>query len=488
MDAKKGFYKSLIFILLLVFSIVSVSAISDDLMIKVVPIDDDISIYEEAKFNISVVNTNDFQENVNIYSPNIDAWGIKIAPDSFFIDSGEKVNVILRALPKKAILPGAEYGIQLNVKGEESNSFEKIYAFVSVKSQEQLNREYLPVIKVDMPELNEIDITEPVLYDLKIENKNVRDITDLEIVFSSDVFNKAVDVDLGPLETKTFQFSLDAPSHTKPQKDNMIVAFRVGNQTVLSRSIDYEIISIEKQGIEQSSVSSLMKKEIKAKLSNEGNVDIEGIYRVPTNLLNYFFITGNAKSRLVYHDGLFKEYYVDLIGGENYDLLLTISYRSLLYILAAVLIIVTLYYLLRSPLIIHKSVVSIKTKEDSLSELKVLLHVKNRTRKTFDNIIVLDKIPKITEMGKEFALGTLKPTKVMNHDKKGTIAKWEIKSLDSYEERVLTYKLYSNLTIVGGLTLPMSILKFKRKGSSEKKVVSNKVRLLIQKFKGERKE
>jgi hypothetical protein len=146
-----------------------------------------------------------------------------------------------------------------------------------------------------------------------------------------------------------------------------------------------------------------------------------------------------------------------------------------------------LYYGFRSPLIIHKSVVSISLKEDSLSEMKVLLHVKNRTRKVFDNIVVLDKIPKITEIGKEFTLGTLRPTKIMNNEKKGTIARWDIKSLDSYEERVLTYKLYTNLTIVGGLTLPISILKFSSKSGREKKIVSNKVKLLIQKFKGEKK-
>ena len=475
--------------MLLLISLLSVVAVEDDgLYIKVKPINDEISIYEEASFNISIVNFNSYDDDINIYSPNIDAWSVKINPDSFEINPESKKNILLRLKPKSSIVPGAEYGIQLNVKGSESHTFEKIFAYVSVKSQDQINREYLPVISVEEKELGKLDITEPILYSFDIENKNVRDINNLEIMFQSDIFQKSVVVDLGPLEKKTIQVSFDVPLSTKPQKDNLVIALQVFNQTILSRSVNYEILAVEKQGLEQSSIKSLMKKEIVADLSNEGNVMLEAVYRVPTNILNYLFIHGNLDSRLISDNGFFKEYYIQLAPEESYNLKIDVSYRPILYLILVILILTVLYYLFRTPLTIHKSVVSITTVEDSLSELKVLLHIKNRSRRTFDNIIILDKIPKITEMGKEFSLGTLRPEKIMNHERKGTIARWSLKSLDSYEERVITYNLYSNLTIVGGLTLPMSILKFKRLGMREKKVVSNKVKLLIQKFKGEKKE
>ena len=173
--------------------------------------------------------------------------------------------------------------------------------------------------------------------------------------------------------------------------------------------------------------------------------------------------------------------------GESYSLTVVVSYRPIVYLIIALVVLITLYYLLRSPLVVRKSVSSIKTKEGSLSELKVLLHIKNRTKRNYEDLIVLDRIPKITEIGKEFEIGTIRPTKIMTHEKKGTIAKWEMNSLDSYEERVIAYKLYSNLNILGGLTLPIALLKYRIRGK-EKKASSNKIKLVIQNFKGDKKD
>lgn len=487
MDVRNSKYKVLIFFLLIT-SLLSVSALASNLDIRVVPIKDDISIYEEAVFEIVVTNFNNFDETISIYSPNIDVWSVKVIPSTYFLSPGERVNIPVRIMPKSSIIQGAEYGVQFNIRAVNSEKLERVHAFIGIKSQDQIAREYLPILALNLPELNEVDVTEQVLFNFEIENKNIRKIEDLSVVISSDVFNDFFKLNIGPLEKKEVQTVLNAPFTTRPQEGVLTVALNLGNQTLIKRTIDYEIIEVENQGVEQSSVKEILFTSTDVKLSNDGNVPITATYRVPTVLLDYFFIRGNMNSRLINDGGYFKEFYIELLPGERYDLFIVVSYRFLLYIIAGLLLLSLIYYTFRSPLTIHKSVVSISVKEDSLSEMKVLLHIKNRTRKVFDNIIVLDKIPKITEMGKEFSLGTLRPTKIMNHEKKGTIAKWELKALDSYEERVLTYKLYSNLTIVGGLTLPISILKFKSKIGREKKVVSNKVKLLIQKFKGEKKE
>jgi hypothetical protein len=54
--------------------------------------------------------------------------------------------------------------------------------------------------------------------------------------------------------------------------------------------------------------------------------------------------------------------------------------------------------------------------------------------------------------------------------------------LDSYEERVIVYKLFTNLKILGILTLPVAILKYRQPGGKEKAINSNKVNVVIKKL------
>ena len=108
-------------------------------------------------------------------------------------------------------------------------------------------------------------------------------------------------------------------------------------------------------------------------------------------------------------------------------------------------------------------------------ELKILLHVKNRSNGTIDEINITDTIPHIGEMDKEIQIGTIKPTGIAKH-KTGTIVKWNIVSLERFEERIITYRIRTKLSVLGGIVLPTARVKFKEKGR-EMVVRSNKLRL-----------
>jgi hypothetical protein len=479
-----------VFAFMLVFSSVIVTAQNDNLLIRINPIHDEISIYDEALFNISITNLDSYRDTVSIYSPNIDSWSIRINPDTISIGPNRTANIILRIKPKAVVSPGMEYGVQLNFKSSMTSGFKIVYAFVNVKTQEQINREYLPILGVDIPEIGVIDPTKQLVITVDLENKNVRDLKGLEMYMrSSNIFEQKAVTDLGPLQKKSVQFTPNIPSSTPAQKSNIIFTLRLDNNTILSRSVDYEIMGVEMQDYALESTYSFMMVTNYVTIMNKGNLKTIGEFKQPTNLLNYFFIRGDAKSKLTRINGRFyKQFYVELQPGDNYNLKMVVSYRPILYVIISLLILISLYYLFRSPIVIRKSVSSIIMKEGSLSELKILLHIKNRTKRNFDDLIILDRIPKITEIKKDFEMGTIKPTKVMMHDKKGTIVRWDINSLDCYEERVIAYKLFSNLNILGGLTLPLAMLKYPNIRGKEKKITSNRIKLVIQKFTGERKE
>ena len=68
-------------------------------------------------------------------------------------------------------------------------------------------------------------------------------------------------------------------------------------------------------------------------------------------------------------------------------------------------------------------------------------------------IEIVDKIPNIADLEKGLSIGTLHPTKILKHERKGTIIKWLIEQLDAGDERVISYKIKSHLSILGEFRL-----------------------------------
>jgi hypothetical protein len=91
---------------------------------------------------------------------------------------------------------------------------------------------------------------------------------------------------------------------------------------------------------------------------------------------------------------------------------------------------------------------------------------------------IIDKVPHIAEVLKDFEMGTLHPTKVLKHAKKGTLIKWEVKELDKFEERVLAYKIKSRLSVLGEFKLPVAVAKFSTLSGKERSTHSNSVSLI----------
>ncbi len=150
----------------------------------------------------------------------------------------------------------------------------------------------------------------------------------------------------------------------------------------------------------------------------------------------------------------------------------TTSYRSIVYVLAFVISILILMYVTRSPVKIRKGIAEIKTKEGGISSLKVILQVTSLVKKPIKNVTIVDYVPSIAHLEKEFIQGTLRPTKILKHEKKGTILKWEIGELGPKEDRLISYNISSKLSIIGSFRLPRAKVLIREK-NKEKHVYSN---------------
>ena len=149
----------------------------------------------------------------------------------------------------------------------------------------------------------------------------------------------------------------------------------------------------------------------------------------------------------------------------------------LLAILAAILVAsVVLYFVFRSPLILQKEAQIRGSSSDGVSELRIRLHVKNRSARSVNSLHVVDKVTSMADVVKEASLGTLQPSKIVRKPGHGTLVRWDIDSLDSFEERIITYTVKTKLKLIGDVYLPAAKVKFDHAGR-ERTAYSNEVNI-----------
>jgi hypothetical protein len=101
-----------------------------------------------------------------------------------------------------------------------------------------------------------------------------------------------------------------------------------------------------------------------------------------------------------------------------------------------------------------------------------MLDVINGTGKGLKDIKIIDIVPTIADIKKEFPEGTLKPSAILKHSSKGILLKWEIPELAPGEERLISYDIRTKLSILGSFTLPRAKVKYIKDGK-ESVVISN---------------
>ena len=99
----------------------------------------------------------------------------------------------------------------------------------------------------------------------------------------------------------------------------------------------------------------------------------------------------------------------------------------------------------------------IKRTTEGLSELKILIHLRNGKATTLENVRILDVLPNSLEPTNEF--GTLHPSKVQQGTR-GRRLIWEIGTLAPHEERIISYKVKSKVRLIGETNLPPSMIQY----------------------------
>jgi hypothetical protein len=469
-------FLSCLVVLLFVLS-VSVCAESS---IKVTNLKNNIAIGEKAKFKLEITNNAEEKQRYSIYSlQSGQGWNVDPYPlrDKIIeLLPGKSYSTTIQAEPLETFSPGIYY-VQISIASDLGEAYSKS---LKIYLSPEKPIDYLPSIKATIDMDEKINPKEAVSIKMFLENKNPLDLSDLKIKIQSEMpeFVKELSVNLPPLEKKTVEFTISPNKYQQPKDYTLFFVFEKNG----------EVAKIIEQKVEILSLLPDFKTEVKGETivlktfneliaTNEGNVLNTQTVKHPISLWKSLITISNGKTQKIEGER-YLTWEATLSPNESVALNFTTNYRILLYVLIVLIVGASFYFYVQSPLVISKEAITTRDGEDqdTLSEIKITLEVKNKTTKPIKEINITDLVPGIANVEKSLELGTLRPKEV-RHTKQGTKVIWSLAELDAHEHRLITYKVKAKLNIVGTFSLPRAIVDYKKGKKKIKKSYSNIFRL-----------
>jgi hypothetical protein len=305
--------------------------------------------------------------------------------------------------------------------------------------------------------------------ELGLANNLDRDLSNVDIYISSDIFEDQQTVSLfeGQERTVEFLFPIDNSVSPGDYTYNARVYFD-GNleETVAGTFSIQENLDIT--AYSKTETDFLFSKTTIVK-QNNGNSEVSESYSYSPGLIESWFSKYNIEPT---NSNEITGWTFNIEPGEEFTINITVDYRPVLIaLIVLILISIVSYFVFIKRVTMKKEVFKLKYSEDGLADFKVLLHVKNMTSKSIKDITVIDILPKIIKPTMDF--GTLHP-KGVERGQKGVRIMWKIDQLVSGEERIISYKVKPSMSVLGNLDLPAAVAKFKNINNRVNKIKSNR--------------
>lgn len=448
--------------------------------VKITSIKDKIILNESAEFNVAIQNYMDTDEEFTIKKTGYPFWDMYAKPlqnpITLNVPSNGTSSIKLFVDPLHITTVDTynlDVGVVLGRTGEER----KVPITIGIKSTASLIGEYKPTVLGSLgisPE--KIDPRNELTVKITLNNQNIIDYKNLTIKIDSNLFKDELYTPLGPQEEKTIEVTKKLDDMTTPQQDKVTVTVLKAQRVIVSPMIkEFEIkeYTVQEDIPEEKSFLKI-RKGVKV-MSN--NPDYKAIIKIETTQFKNLLLTTSPKADTIKENNQnYLIWEVVLDQDRTVEVYATENYRPILVIAVLLIIIIILYFVFRSPIIVRKSIANVVIKEGGVSEAKVIVRVKNRSSKQIANIEVLDNVPHIAHVEKELSIGSMQPHAVLKHPKKGIMIRWIIETLESGDERVLSYRMKSTLAILGEFNLPAANARCKL---GNRLIISNSNRVSV---------
>jgi len=450
--------------------------------VKVEALSNTILEDETANFRITINSESEIDDIIDVNFGLTNQWFISTKPISAEL-SGVRFNNQRRnsfdvQIKATALLPGGIYGVILDLKSQQYNFTKRIILPVYYNIYPQ-NMSAKTLIKIEKVSYNKtIDPRNEFVVLLDLRNFFASNEEDIVALVSSERFSLQTNFSIGSKQFKTITVSSSLDPFLQPHSGVMDVMLLKGKELVYSvEDLPYNVISYENLIENEREERYFLKTITNYTFTNTGNDVLKKTIKIPKSFFTGLF-TKTSDDYYIIKDseGRFLAFDKEILPDNSVSIMITQNYRFLFFSLLAISIGLILYFVLRNPIVVEKKAHVISTQEGGITELKVVLSIKNRSRRAVKNVSVTEFIPKITTLDRNFPLGNLEPSKIIDHENKGTIVKWSLPEVERFEERIVSYKLKSKLSIIGDFRLSPAYIRFydinfDRKGESNDVVI-----------------
>ena len=384
-------------------------------------------------------------------------------------EPGEIKTLTIDIIPPKDAEEGTEI-YTLTVKSLSSNLSSSQEIYVNIKRTTDI---FLSEIKLNKQslKLNEILVIQPVITNVGKETKEI--LLSTQVLKDNSIVKEYEDsFSIGPESVKTFSYNFPIERVYTPG-DYVITVFLKDslNRLIEKKSISFTIQPTHKIEKERESKNFIFYTIVNIRVTNKGNVKETNLNiseSLPLFSKNFFLpdiepmFQEEKNNRIVY------KWLIELEPGETKVISYRLRFTNVIMVSCIlIVIIVWVGWLFYQPKLLkgYKGIISGK------EEITISLYIKNRRKKSLNNIIVKDFVPAIATVVKKF--DTLAPK--IRRKAMGTELLWKIKQLKPKEERILTYRIKPVVEVVGELRLPKATLTYETKKGKRRRVLSKKI-------------
>jgi hypothetical protein len=363
------------------------------------------------------------------------------------------------------VLGNAEDNITLGVYKTEQLTQTGYYSFVySLRAQDGTTYNDRMTVKI-VPLAQAIEVSSDTIapdsnqITFYIMNKERAQLTDVNVRFESMFFNVNKKITLKPFEKMEISVPVDK-NNLKTTKAGAYVVKSFFQTDKGEVRVDGKLYLGEKKDIrtEQDSSGFIIYTDTITKM-NTGNVPQEVTINVKKNIITRLFTSFNNEPDGITRTGL----------GITYTWTKTIDPAEVLIVKARTNYIFPVFILIFAGLIIFvfkrytetkievkKSVSPVRAKG---GELALRVSVRVKARRSVESVSIIDRVPALVKIYESF--GIIKPTKVDSANRR---IHWNLGDLQSGEERIVSYIIYSKIGVVGKFSLPPALAVFEKDG------------------------
>lgn len=405
---------------------------------------------EKDSFGLTVTDTN---------------WRLK-GKSNVDMEAGQKQRVKIELIPFGTLKPGS-YSVNIRLYSKSTAEIVDkplVVNYVAFSDLVEARLEYNPA---------GLDPRRENLVKVHLRNKNNIPLDNLKMKLESSLFSDERSMSLLPLESRDEELRVSFTDFIEKGSYEVKMLITMGDKTLVDRA-EKVAVGFYNDVTEDSVVEEkFLRKTIRMVRENRGNTVSDEEFSVRLSSFEKTFTSAHPlPSNVEQKDGLYYYTWVFKINpGDSYMIEVKTNYlRPLLILLLVILLGVFGYWMFKKDVLLEKKVLTIKSGE-GISEMKILLIVKNRGA-AMKHFQVVDKLPKIIKKPAEF--GVVKPASFRHTEMGEGVITWSLENLVRGEERVISYKVKCDVHVVGRLHIPIAILRYRNKAGNLVIVESNR--------------